>query len=486
VHILGLSYRGGVVLEEWMLTSLLPGIRNLRAPLAAGYLWLLALGLLLEPHIPDRANATGLIASLYRLSGALRPAGLLAVATFAAYLIGSLSMALLTTPLRALAPARIEPERAGTWNTLPRVSLTTLWQTTRDARVRLEDILVLSDTNLGTELRRWIDPRERSGGATTWERLRDRISRLLGILRFRRRGATPSGPESTATSTTPPPTAAEQEEVLFRALVDDLGVVTTTRLLGRDPELYSAIDRSRAEAEFRFAIIPALFTTGVALGGRAGGGGTVVALATLAALAFALGLFWDAIRHQRDAYALLVDALADGRVTLPTLDRLQARAQERASRSKADAVRKAAILVATAIAKAIKVVEEISKPGREIPEAEVLRARTAVRDARKQFAAVEPTLPAVIADQGTRSLDTLEQVVRMWTGGWLNKRPLFKRRDVDKLITDATQHLEAYRNAVWEELHSLREQLPPGPKGDLDADSKSDRPVANEERQQQG
>jgi hypothetical protein len=265
--------------------------------------------------------------------------------------------------------------------------------------------------------------------------------------------------------------------MLLRALVDDLGVVTTTRLLGRDPDLYSAIDRSRAEAEFRFAIVPALLVAGAAVALRAGDKGIVVALVVLA---LALGLFWDAIRHQRDEYALLVDALADGRVTLPTLDRLKVRVQERASRSKADAVRLTAGAAAKEIAKAIKAVGEISEPGREIVD-----ARDAVREARNKFAAAEPTLPASVVDRGTRALDALDQAVRLWTGGWRSKTPRFGRRDVDQLVADATLHLEAYRDAVWEELQVLREQGLPGPKADPDADSKPDRRAAGGERQQQ-
>jgi hypothetical protein len=83
-----------------MLSTLLPGIRELRAPLAAGYMWLLAGWIVLEPRIPEAAEATGLVATLYRLDDALSGFGLAAAATFAAYLIGSLSITLLSPALR--------------------------------------------------------------------------------------------------------------------------------------------------------------------------------------------------------------------------------------------------------------------------------------------------------------------------------------------------------------------------------------------------
>ena len=49
---------------------------------------------------------------------------------------------------------------------------------------------------------------------------------------------------------------ARREALLALAVLRDLDVVATTRLLGRDQELYSAVDRNRAEVEFRLAVIP--------------------------------------------------------------------------------------------------------------------------------------------------------------------------------------------------------------------------------------
>ena len=85
-----------------MLTSLLPGLRELRAPLAAGYIWLLAWWLAFEPRLADRAEATDLLQSLYRLDDALSGFGLAAVASFVAYLAGSLSMTLFSGALKGL------------------------------------------------------------------------------------------------------------------------------------------------------------------------------------------------------------------------------------------------------------------------------------------------------------------------------------------------------------------------------------------------
>jgi hypothetical protein len=76
-----------------VLASLLPGIRELRAPLAAGYVWILGLWLGFGHHLPSRAAARGGWADVYELATwAGKPVALAAI-TFAAYLIGTFSLA---------------------------------------------------------------------------------------------------------------------------------------------------------------------------------------------------------------------------------------------------------------------------------------------------------------------------------------------------------------------------------------------------------
>jgi hypothetical protein len=72
--------------------NLLPGLRELRAPLAAGYLWLAGLWLVLSRAgwLPaERPSGNGEVAQLWDLSGILGKTVMLAVVTFIAYLIGS-------------------------------------------------------------------------------------------------------------------------------------------------------------------------------------------------------------------------------------------------------------------------------------------------------------------------------------------------------------------------------------------------------------
>jgi hypothetical protein len=74
------------------ITQLLPGLRDVRGPLIAGYLWLFAGWLLLAGHLPDR-DAAGVYTRSFEVGDALGRAGLAAAASIAAYLLGSLLQA---------------------------------------------------------------------------------------------------------------------------------------------------------------------------------------------------------------------------------------------------------------------------------------------------------------------------------------------------------------------------------------------------------
>jgi hypothetical protein len=88
-----------------VLASLLPGVRQLRAPLACGYLWLLSAWLLLADQIPRPGNAGGgILGDVYEIATVGGRSVILGAITFAAYLIGVLSVhvASLTPALRGI------------------------------------------------------------------------------------------------------------------------------------------------------------------------------------------------------------------------------------------------------------------------------------------------------------------------------------------------------------------------------------------------
>jgi hypothetical protein len=84
-----------------MLGPILPGLREVRGPLAAGFLWMLLAWLLAHE---DVAKAQGEVKGLVELGEKLNPAAVAAVASFVAYLVGSLSEDVFGRLLRLAIP----------------------------------------------------------------------------------------------------------------------------------------------------------------------------------------------------------------------------------------------------------------------------------------------------------------------------------------------------------------------------------------------
>ena len=72
-----------------MLTSILPGLRDLRTPLATGYMWLAAAFLVFADWITNADSGSVIVAQVSAWGGALGTTALLSVLTFVAYVVGS-------------------------------------------------------------------------------------------------------------------------------------------------------------------------------------------------------------------------------------------------------------------------------------------------------------------------------------------------------------------------------------------------------------
>jgi hypothetical protein len=75
-----------------MLASVMPGLRELRAPLAAGYLWLALSWLVLGDALPASDEVNGPFARLYELEPVVSNLGLAVVASVGAYILGSIAI----------------------------------------------------------------------------------------------------------------------------------------------------------------------------------------------------------------------------------------------------------------------------------------------------------------------------------------------------------------------------------------------------------
>ena len=72
-----------------LFSSLIPGVREVRAPLAAGYLWLICAWLVLEPYAPT-AEENRIYGRMAEIADAAGPVGCALGVSVAAYLVGSL------------------------------------------------------------------------------------------------------------------------------------------------------------------------------------------------------------------------------------------------------------------------------------------------------------------------------------------------------------------------------------------------------------
>jgi hypothetical protein len=80
------------------------------------------------------------------------------------------------------------------------------------------------------------------------------------------------------------------------------------------------VDRNRAEAEFRLAVVPPLFAIAVAIGARSDP--WLFVLLGVLGVTLAAGLLSNAIASEQRANEILLQAIEDDRLRSPTLQRL--------------------------------------------------------------------------------------------------------------------------------------------------------------------
>ncbi|SDU06425.1 hypothetical protein SAMN04489733_0828 [Amycolatopsis keratiniphila] len=291
-----------------MLSSLLPGLRELRAPLAAGYVWLLGLWLAFRPALPSPGQASGVYRDLLELGSWAGKAAVFAAATFAAYLLGTMSLAVthwldtVVTPLfrrsKLRSVAWLEPKYRGRRRIL---------RALRDAVVNK-----LSDRFLADE------------------EFRDKVlAHVRGLQDFARR-AGQEPPEIIAAVRSDEHRRRAMDDYLHRwhllrtvvrldvyveSAKEDLDYVGP-RLLGKEDQLYGEYDRQNAEGSLRIGLfLPLAFLVAV-LAWR-------VSPWCLPALVVPVKLLYLGSSSWAAAERNLAVALAAERVESPTLERLK-------------------------------------------------------------------------------------------------------------------------------------------------------------------
>lgn len=321
-----------------MLTSLLPGLRDLRAPLVAGYGWLLAAWLVFYDDFPGRQDASGLIVGLYELGEVGTTLGVTVALTAGAYLIGTLSQGIfqgiggaLWGKLRELRFRRHAEQDEWSY---PRKVFATI---SRDRAVALT--LLVSGKIRETEVSL------RRAGATLadhpkYQQLSESLSRDA-FWEFRRHDEVLSSvmltrlvidackvhwisSPATRAIFSPNPTVfgVLRDEVIKATAAEitkELSLVRT-RLIGKEPELFSQVDRLRAESEFRLAVAPPLTAIIILL--------TTISLYWSVGLAAVALLLAQGRRLNREANDLIVDAVVLGTISAPALETFSGAARE--------------------------------------------------------------------------------------------------------------------------------------------------------------
>lgn len=285
--------------------ALLPGLREIRAPLVAGYVWCVVLWLMFEPAVTRSAqDGSGAIAGVARLIDATPGIGVFAAASVLAYLLGALSLEAsrpLAHAMRTFVTAGLD--RHAFWEELVHPSHL---QPSRNGRHMLEDHSAV----VFAELRGYDSiPADQE---SAYERLAAAMASTLRILEERYVSELHSAD-------------VHVTQALERDLADAVEVelnLTATRLIGEHTELYATVDQLRAESHLRLATWLPLAALGVAL---ATNGLSAPATATALVGTLALGALLIAQGLHREAAAAdrVVDAIVIGIVTPPVIEKLR-------------------------------------------------------------------------------------------------------------------------------------------------------------------
>jgi hypothetical protein len=282
-----------------MLVGALTGLRDVRAPLAVGYVTLLALWLLLYHAFPETAGAVH--RSYPEVSGIahdIGPVGVAIAASFAAFLIGTVLVRLSARALRIRGtPIEADPtparQKGRKW-----ISITHDAEMD-DLELRLQELVktrvdAIPEQNRADPVRQLTRPQ---GSSKKWFRVRK------------------EGAEERDVDALP---RAVEPHVMVR--IEAKSGRIDERILARDANLYNELYRLRSEAELRAGLLPALSLLFVAIAIRVPWSPWLLVLLIPASCGFLFLLMDEAFELRSRARGIALRAVLDGLVSTPTLD----------------------------------------------------------------------------------------------------------------------------------------------------------------------
>lgn len=275
-----------------MLTSILPGLRDLRVPLASGLLWLVVIWLFVYPMIPTKDEASGFGAEVYELFGALGGAALLGAVTFVAYILGIVFGKL--SSLTKFAAGRLTSNK--------------------EALSRASDVQASERaTKLVSQLHEKGIPFELISNLLENSDTTEEAAHKLATL------------EKDMTHELRAEIAESDVQKLTDRMFTEIPLVAA-RLLAKNKDLFDRYDRADAEANFRYAVIIPMTLIVLLVVIRTNLLATIPWLAVfiiVATLGFAFLIARDAYLKERESNDAIYQAVFIGEVNFPVMDDVQ-------------------------------------------------------------------------------------------------------------------------------------------------------------------
>lgn len=267
-----------------MLANLLPGFRDLRTPLVAGYAWLACVWLILAPDVPESRPAGGLSAGVWDLAHLVGRPGSLAAVSVVAFLAG----ALLQVGTRPLAFAGRTLVRGSTVERLGARHKANIDRWVRGKLARFgscenwsEPLQFAEDLPLGLQghMDQRVDALKSDGSRPNYDAIDDAYI-----------------------------------ESIVEGVYEERAALTTRLQLERQP-VYDDYDRLSAEASFRGSLVGPIALAIVAAA-------AIEAWPYLFLLPVPLSLAWQAAVRQLEADAKLWGALLGDYIESPTMQKV--------------------------------------------------------------------------------------------------------------------------------------------------------------------
>lgn len=286
--------------------GLLPGLRDIRAPLASGAIVLFAVAPAIEPRFPPQQDASGIPASLIALAEEVGPAGKAAAAAFSAYLLGSIIQGL---PRAVGAFARGASDLAGELEI----------RDTTHAELAAYVQHIVDEKISHPELRKlFAGPPDEA----EFDRLLSNTELLGASWAQYAREYRGDDDEIFGRSEWDRGLAPYAVHLVADRAIGELPLVKR-RLIGKEPELFSEVDRLESEAELRSAISIPLLLLAIVLAVRVDEmlGSSLVILSFVLAVGILLA---QGVRLRAEAQDALIGAILVERVSSGPLDQLLA------------------------------------------------------------------------------------------------------------------------------------------------------------------